>query len=49
LRGFFYEVREFFAVLLGKSKPHYIGFLRKPSGADDKPSKRATFKLGFRK
>jgi len=49
LRGFFYEVREFFAVLFGRSKPRYIGFLQKPSLEDDKPSKRAKCQLGFRK
>jgi len=49
LRGFFHEVREFFAVLFEKSKPRYIGFLRKPSIENDKPSKRAKCQLGFRK
>ena len=49
MRGFFYEVKEFFAVLFGRSKPRYIGFLRKPSAADDKPSKRARGQLGFKK
>jgi len=47
--GFFHEVRDFFSVLFGKSMPKYIGFLRKPSYEDDKPSKRAKHQLGFRK
>ncbi len=49
MKGFFYEVREFFAVLFGKSKPQYIGFLRTPTLKDDKPSKRTKNQLGFRK
>jgi len=49
LRGFFYEVREFFAVLFGKPKPQCIGFLRTPTLKNDKPSKRAKNRLGFRK
>ena len=49
MRGFFYEVREFFAVLFEKSKPQYIGFLRTPTQKDGKPSKRTKNQLGFRK
>ena len=49
MRGFFHEVREFFAVLFGKPETQYIGFLLKPSLKNDKPSKRAKGQLGFRK
>ena len=49
MRGFFYEVREFFAALFEKSKPQYVGFLRTPTLKNDKPSKRAKNRLGFRK
>ena len=49
MKGFFYEVREFFAGLFGKPKPQYVGFLRTPTLKDDKPSKRAKCQLGFRK
>ena len=49
MKGFFYEVREFFAVLFGKSKTRYVGFLKKPSVFDDKPSKGAKNQLGFKK
>jgi len=49
MRGFFYEVREFFAVLFEKSKPQYIGFLRTPTLKDNKPSKRTKCQLGFKK
>ena len=46
---FFYEVRDFFAVLFGKKETRYIGFLRKPIIEHDRPNKRAKQKLGFRK
>ena len=49
MKGFFHEVREFFAVLFEKSKPQYIGFLRTLTLKDDKPSKRAKNQLGLRK
>ena len=49
MRGFFYEIREFFAVLFKKSKPQYIGFLRTPTLKDDKPSKKPKCQLGFKK
>ena len=49
MRNFFHEVREFFSVLFGRSEPRFVGFLRKPSVNDDKPSKKPKNRLGFRK
>ena len=49
MKGFFYEVREFFASLFERSKPRYIGFLRMPSVENGKPSKQAKCQIGFKK
>lgn len=47
MKGFFYEVGEFFSGLFGRPEPRYIGFLKKPSIYNDKPSKKPKGELGF--
>lgn len=49
MRGFFYEVREFFSALFDKPEPRYIGFLRKPLVQGKKRVKQPKGQLGFRK